>query len=217
MAVRQVSNHGRNVIGHFPSLKMERMVAFESSLERDYLYLLDYDPKVEWFEEQPLTLEYRHEGQTYHYTPDFHVIHSQGHILVECKTSKFVDRAKNQRKFQTGRAWCAERSWEFRVVTEQQIRAGFRLRNIKLLRRYARYTIKPELSGRIYAWLHAAQSPVSIDDTVKALAPEASASVMANILPMAFRHELFVPLDEAPLSGQTIINLSARVRPGGQA
>jgi hypothetical protein len=58
---------------------------------------------------------------------------------------------------------------------------------------------------------------VSIDDTVRALAPEAPASVMANILPMAFRHELFVPLDEAPLSGQTIINLSAMDRPGGQA
>ncbi len=63
MPVRQVSNRGGNVIGKFPSIKMGRMIAFESLLERDFIYLLDYDPAVEWFEEQPLTIEYMSDDQ----------------------------------------------------------------------------------------------------------------------------------------------------------
>ena len=72
MPVRKVSNRGGNIVGRFPSLKMGRMIAFESLLERDFIYLLDYDVRVEWFEEQPLTIEYQHDGQALHYTPDFH-------------------------------------------------------------------------------------------------------------------------------------------------
>ena len=63
MPVRKVSNRGGNAIGRFPSTKMGRMIAFESLLERDFIYLLDYDPTVDWFEEQPLSIEYQHEAQ----------------------------------------------------------------------------------------------------------------------------------------------------------
>ena len=35
MAVRKVSNRGRNMIGRFPSLKLGRMVAYESLIELD--------------------------------------------------------------------------------------------------------------------------------------------------------------------------------------
>ena len=58
MPVRNVSNRGGNVIGKFPSIKMGRMVAFESLLERDFIYLLDHAEEVTWFEEQPLTIEF---------------------------------------------------------------------------------------------------------------------------------------------------------------
>jgi hypothetical protein len=57
MPVRKVHNRGENIIGKFPSLKMKRMVSFESTIERDYLYLLDYEADITHFEEQPLTIE----------------------------------------------------------------------------------------------------------------------------------------------------------------
>lgn len=82
--VRKVSNRGGNAIGRFPSTKMVRMIAFESLLERDFIYLLDYDPAVEWFEEQLLSIEYLHEGKLLHYTPDFHLLEDGQHVLVEC-------------------------------------------------------------------------------------------------------------------------------------
>ena len=39
MPVRNVSNRGGNAIGRFPSLKMQRMIAFESLLERDFIWV----------------------------------------------------------------------------------------------------------------------------------------------------------------------------------
>jgi hypothetical protein len=74
MSIRKVSNRGGNTIGRLPSLKVDRMVSFESLLERDFIYWLEFEPTVSWFSEQPLTLSYQHGQRTLHYTPDFHVI-----------------------------------------------------------------------------------------------------------------------------------------------
>jgi hypothetical protein len=207
MPVRKVSNRGGNVIGHFPSIKMKRMVAFESLIERDYLYLLDYEPHVEWFEEQPLHVKYRHDDKERHYTPDFHIVEAGRKVLVECKPLALVDQEENQRKFRAARVWCAEHGWAFRVVTDQDIRAGFRLENVKLLTRYARHAVEPATKGRIYAVLHAVQAMISVDDLAQKITGSDFSAATAAILCMAFHHEIFVPLDNAPLLGSTSVRL----------
>ena len=105
MSVRKVSNRGGNIIGRFPSLKLGRMVAFESLIERDFIYLLDFESDVTWFAEQPLTIPYQHKGKTRSYTPDFHVIRDNQNILVECKPQKFISKDDNQRKFAAAQVW----------------------------------------------------------------------------------------------------------------
>lgn len=215
MPVRKVSNHGGNVIGRFPSVKMKRMIAFESLIERDYLYLLDYDPDVEWFEEQPLTIEYQHEGKILHYTPDFHLVEQARDTLIECKPDKLVDTDENRRKFAVAHDWCRQRGWEFRVVTDLQVRAGFRLQNIKLLTRYARQAVDPDTRGRIYALLHGAQTQLTIAHVTTAISPYSPAAVTASILCMAFHHEIWVSLDDNPVSRETTISLPLQGRERG--
>ena len=39
MPVRKVPRHRGSTVGQFPSMKMKRMIAFESFLERDFVYL----------------------------------------------------------------------------------------------------------------------------------------------------------------------------------
>ena len=207
MPVRKVSNRGGNVIGQFPSIKMKRMVAFESLIERDYLYLLDYEQNIEWFEEQPLTVEYRHNGKILHYTPDFHIVEAGQDVLVECKPLAFVDKDKNQRKFSAARAWCTEHGWAFRVVTDQDVRTKYRLENVKLLTRYARHIVGPRTKGCVYALLHSAQVAVSVDDLVKKITNTGFSAATAAILCMAFHHEIFIPLDDAPLLGGSYVCL----------
>lgn len=217
MPVRRVANFGRNVIGHFPSLKMGQMVPFESLLEQDYLYWLDYTPDVEWFEAQPLQIEYQHEGRTYHYTPDFHLVQAGRQVLVECKPDRFTDQAANRRKFKAAGDWCRSQDWEFRLVTDQQLRTGFGLQNVKLLTRYARFPVDPGLQSRIYLELNTTPAPLTIASLVSSLAPERPAAVTPSLLAMLFRHELAAGLTEAPLSKQTVISLPPTGQKGSLA
>jgi hypothetical protein len=209
MPVRPVSNHGGNVIGRFPSLKMKRMISFESLIECDYLYLLDYELEVQHFEEQPLTIEYRAGATLLHYTPDFHALHRQRDLLVECKPEALVETEENHRKFKAAVEWCAEHGWMFCVVTDQSLRVGFRLKNVKLLTRYARHAVRPEVRGQVYALLEAASSPFTLGQLAQALAPTDPPSTIASLLHLAFHHKIVIPLDAAAISVNSPVGLPA--------
>ena len=209
MAVRKVSNRGGNIIGYFPSLKMGRMIAFESSIERDLIHLLDFEQEVTWFAEQPLTIVYQHEGKRCKYTPDFHLLRNGQYVLVECKPEGRVQVAENQRKFAAARAWCAAQGWIFEVITDRQLRTGYRLQNIKLLTQFARYDIGVGIQQRIRTFLSTAVAPVTVADVMVQVASIKPQAALIPILYMAFHHKLCLPLDPAPISVDTPITLSS--------
>ena len=210
MPVRKVSNRGGNIIGRFPSVKLGRMVDFESLIERDLIYLLDFEPEVTWFGEQPLTLEYEQQGKVRRYTPDFHVITNGQNSLVECKPQRAVKLPQNQEKFRAGQIWCAAKGWMFEVVTDEQLRGGYRLRNVKFLTQFAHYPIDPEVKGRIQACLTTASRPLSLAEVMAQVAPHHPHSIKIPIYYLAFHHELKLPLDEAPLSLDTLLSWRGR-------
>jgi hypothetical protein len=179
---------------------MGRMVAYESLIELDYLYCLDYEPAVERFEEQPLTIEYLWGGQPRRYTPDFYVLWAGRQLLVECKPEARLETEDNQRKFAVARQWCAERGWEFCVMTDRALRAGHRLPNIKLLTHYARYHVPPELRASLYGFLHWTPTVSTIHDLLRQVPPSQTPVVLVSLLHMAFHHEIVLPLDVAPIS-----------------
>lgn len=207
MPVRSVHHGHKNIIGHFPSLKLRRMVAFESLLERDYLYLLDFERDVLMFEEQPLTITYQQSTITRSYTPDFLLQRRSHPLLVECKPMVFVDTAENQEKFSAARAWCMEQGYSFQVVTDVEVRAGHRLENVKFLTRFARQIVPPQLAARIYQTLAAAQNTLTIADLAQMLDPQQPHSMLPTIFFLAFHHQVIIPLDEMPLSANVCIQL----------
>ena len=217
MPVRKVSNHGGNIIGHFPSLKLGRMVAFESLIERDFICLLDFESDVVWFAEQPLIIRYERKGKTLSYTPDFHVIRGNQNILVECKPRKFIDKDDNQRKFAAAQAWCEAKGWVFQVVSDEQLRRGHRVRNVKLLTQFARYNIEPAVKHCIRTFLAGTLDQVRVADVMVNVAPEKPQTVIIPILHLAFHHELVLPLDEAPISTNSPVRLAPQLREGRYA
>src|SRR5438093_13525364 len=71
MPTRIVPKNYRNLTGLVHNSRTSTMTAFESSLERDLLLLLDFDPDVESFEEQPVKIKYHEDhGRRHTYTPD---------------------------------------------------------------------------------------------------------------------------------------------------
>ena len=199
MPVRKVSNRGGNIIGRFPSLKMGRMIAFESLLERDFIYLLDYEAQVERFEEQPLTIEYRHEDQTLHYTPDFHLIEAGQSVLVECKPDHFIDTEENRRKFAVAREWCVNTGWEFRVVTDHQVRAGWRLAEYQTIDSLCPIGSGPAaLSNRIGLRPRGHRGFDAAGGWHKRSSRTIPTPIIASLLHLGFHHVLELPLDTRP-------------------
>lgn len=208
MPVRTPSNrYGRHVVGKFPSLKLDRMVGYESRLEQEQIYLMEYDPAVVFYEEQPLLIEYTVAGTHYKYFPDFRVVTTDGQqLLLECKAEEFVGMDNNLRKIEAGQSWCARRRWEFRLITERETRAGFRLENVMLLWQFARYRIAPDTRARLYAVMNC-QPMLTLAELAARVSPADPPMARIPILHLLFHHELATPVDEARITGNSPIYL----------
>ncbi|HUM68705.1 MAG TPA: TnsA endonuclease N-terminal domain-containing protein [Chloroflexota bacterium] len=184
------------------------MVAFESTIERDLIYLLDFAADVASFSEQPYTINYLKEGLKRSYTPDFHVHFRDGRQLtLECKPEALVNLEENLRKFTAGETWAVEQAWEYQIITERVLRSGHQLANVKFLTRYARHAIPPTVKQKILRILDPGCWSGSISAIAGAVPSVTPALAMAAIFQMAFYHELMVVgLHEKP------IDLDAEVR-----
>lgn len=117
---------------------------FESALERDLIMTCAFDGSVNWFQSQPLTVNYQDaEGKPRHYTPDL-VIHfgtdqKTTRCPMLCEVKYREELLKNWKtykpKFKAARAYARENDMEFRIFDEQRIRTP-RLKNIQFLWRY---------------------------------------------------------------------------------
>ncbi len=136
MAVRQIKHNDRSVTGSLKSGKMESIVDFESSLERDFFTWCEFNPTVEEYLHQPLSIEYRcSRGIQRTYTPDVLVIFSDSRepILVEVKyKDDFKEQFReNKEKFRAAIKYCVRMGWKFEVIDES-IRTDY-LKNAKFL------------------------------------------------------------------------------------
>lgn len=144
MPVRKIPMNYRNVTGVFPSLRSIGSAAFESTLERDFLTILDFDYEVEKFEVQPVKIEYIDEfAKKRTYTPDVLVQYRCNHsddpkyTLYEVKYRKDLKEKwpELRPKFKAALHFARTKGWNFKIITDLEIRRPY-LENIKFLRRY---------------------------------------------------------------------------------
>jgi hypothetical protein len=142
MPTRKITNRGsKKNIGKFPSIKMGRVIKWETLIERDEIYLLEYDREVTAYEEQPERIHYVLDGKKHHYTPDFKVERSGKIQIVEVKRKKEVDKGKYTSLFREIKGQCRQNGRKFVVATDEMIRVEPQLGNIKMLYRYARVLV----------------------------------------------------------------------------
>ena len=151
---------GGAIVGSFPSLKLGRSVRYTSSLERDVLFVLEYERAVLRYQEQPFQIEMILTDQKSHrYTPDYAIWMAESRVLVECKPLERLTESHSQQQIQIGSQWSAEHDWHFMVVTDADLRADNRLENLKLLWRYSRL---PVAEKDCYAWQARCQQAMSV-------------------------------------------------------
>lgn len=145
MPVRKIPRFGaQKNIGKFASVKTGLIAWYESLLERDEMYLLDFDPQVTFWHEQPFKIRYVVEGKTHHYTPDLEVHRGTKKQVVEVKSQKQVDSGEFDLLFRLATSICEDEGYEYVVVTDRMIRQQPKLENIKRLWKYARTRILPQ-------------------------------------------------------------------------
>ena len=134
---------------------------YESGLERDLLHLFSLDDSIHEVMGQPTTISFEDPktGKARRYTPDF-LVRRTGDgpewTLYEVKYRSqlwkdfFTDLKP---KFLAARRLCRERGWEFRIMTEVEIRDGPRADNLAFLRRYKDVPCDPSIEECLAATL----------------------------------------------------------------
>lgn len=111
--------------------------AFESSLERDFLVLLDFSRRVQSFHAQPVTIHYRYSGRDRRYTPDVFVVYygyeDPTFYEVKYRDDLRRDWYKLRPGFKAAIKYAKREGARFKIVTEREIRTPL-LSNIKFLR-----------------------------------------------------------------------------------
>lgn len=140
MPVRKIPKNYRSVTGIAAHTKAEGPAAYESTLERDFITLLEFSPEVDAFEVQPVTLEWRDAtGGLRRYTPDTLVMFGQPCSPWLCEVKYRADLAKDWQelrpKFKAAISFAKAQGWRFRIITEQEVRTP-KLENARFLLRY---------------------------------------------------------------------------------
>jgi hypothetical protein len=129
MSARKIPKNYRNVTGIAAHRKSLDIASFESTLERDFLYLIEFSPDVESFEVQPVTIEWKNsDGRTRRYTPDV-LVHFTSKsrrppTLFEVKYRD--DLSKNWKelkpRFKQAISYAKRHGWRFKIASEVEIR-----------------------------------------------------------------------------------------------
>lgn len=141
-----VTRSGKGIRGHFPSVKVGRMVAWESPPEADAIRLFEFNPGVASYWSQP-SHEVYHDatGKARSFIPDFRVdFHHGGSLWVEVKSDD--DVAYGPTAYTLGLKAMAMQAQgrNYRVLSSSEIKQAPRFTNLKQLERHAKGPLPTE-------------------------------------------------------------------------
>lgn len=168
---RKIKKSYRSVTGHFPSIKNNRSIAFESTLERPLFLSLEFDDTVQSYMEQPqITIQRNGKPKTYSadcyikYTPSSNKKDS----IVEAKyvSELHKEKEKLEPKFKSIQNAVKEMNMEFILFTDETFSKTY-LDNLDFLYRYKTQAIADKYNSQI---LNSLQEPISAAELADSIA-----------------------------------------------
>ena len=201
--VRKIGRTYRSVSGKKASSKTNGLQAFESTLERDLITLLDFDINVDRYQVQPVTIYYAVNDRSHYYTPDIAVYYKEElmrkPVLYEVKYSSELLAKQNEfeAKFAAAKDYAGLNGYEFQVIDETVIRTD-KLYNAKFLAHYRHGKADEAIRRQIYAYLQIVKQ-----STVQHLLDELAHTDRANLL-----HQLWKMVAQRIITGDLSIKLN---------
>lgn len=157
---RKIKPSRYSVTGYVATTKAPGAQDAESTLEHDFLTLMEYDKRVARYLAQPFAIQWRDEMKRLRrYTPDlivkysFSAMNDDPHLrttLFEVKPRAVLKRdwAELRPKFRAAIGWAREHDCRFHIITEEEIRTPY-LSNVRFLLGYRSRFLRddPHLNG----------------------------------------------------------------------
>ncbi|MGZ3238624.1 MAG: Tn7 transposase TnsA N-terminal domain-containing protein [Burkholderiaceae bacterium] len=129
------------VTGKYPSFRNGKSIRWESFIEQDCFIRLDADPEVDSFQEQPAALHYMDDGIQRIHFPDLFLIRRGLRALWEIKSHTDPNLHEAQRRGALLAPQLLYMGFDYRVVTDIEIRSEPQFSNAKMLLRIGRLPV----------------------------------------------------------------------------
>ncbi len=121
----------RNYPGWLWTATTRRLVGYESLLERDRLWLADFDPTVRWIASQPFWLSGRDGSTSRRHVPDFLLEHVDGgYTVVDVKPEDLLTVPEVAAVLDWTAQLCSAKGWRYEIWSGGD---PVRLRNLRFL------------------------------------------------------------------------------------
>ena len=150
---RKIKKNYRSITGHFPSIKNNTSIGFESKLEKANFLALEFDNEVIFYQEQP-QIEIFFNGKNQIYSADCYIKRSQNSnkkdSIVEVKYTNEIEKRKDyfEKKFESAKTSVNKLNLDFEVYTEK-IHSEIYLDNLDFLYRYKLQPIENKYEDKI--------------------------------------------------------------------
>lgn len=176
----------------------------ESLVEYDGLIELIADPDIVSVQVQPETIALEVDGRTARYTPDVKFVRRDGRIgYREFKDSSKPLAPEVERKLQAAVLRFAAWGYEFDVRTSGELRSGYRLANLKLLKRYAQWTTSQAFRQAVLEFV-GDRTDLQLHD----LRERVGHAAFGALYRMLWEGDLEAELESAPLCGASSVRRS---------
>ena len=150
---RTINKNYRSITGHFPSIKNNTSIGFESKLEKAHFLALEFDNEVISYQEQP-QIEIFFNGKNQIYSADCYIKRvknsSKKDSIVEVKYTNEIEKKKEyfEKRFESAKISSNKLNLDFEVYTEQN-HSEIYLDNLDFLYRYKLYPIENKYENKI--------------------------------------------------------------------
>lgn len=185
----------RNYPGWLWTATTSSLIGYESLLERDRVWLADFDPSVRWIASQPFWVSGRGGETLRRHVPDFLLDTATGLVVVDVKPPELVGEPQVAEVFDWCRRLCAGKGWRYEVWSGED---PVRLRNIRFLgaARRAR-TVDEESLGKVADTAEAGMTVAQLEVAVELDGPTARAAVLALLWSGRWTVDFTTPLSPA--------------------
>ena len=165
---RKIEKNYRSITGHFPSIKNNTSIGFESKLEKTNFLALEFDNEVIFYQEQP-QIEIFFNGKNQIYSADCYIKRSKNSnkkdSIVEVKYTNEIEKRKEyfENKFEAAKTSTNKLNLDFEIYTEK-IHSEIYLDNLDFLYRYKLQPIENKYEDQILATIINKNNKISAFD-----------------------------------------------------